>query len=100
MYDAISDTVDAICGGIRQVLNKTDPDLVADITEDGMILTGGGALLYGLTEKFESYFGTKITLLDDPTHSVVKGAAVALKTPHLLKNVDYQLRSIRELTVE
>ena len=39
-------------------------------------------------------------MLDDPSHSVVKGAAVALKNPQLLKNVDYQLRSIKELAVE
>ncbi len=100
VYDAIAETIDAICGGIRQVLNRTDPDLVADITEDGMILTGGGALLYGLPQRFRETLGVEVTLLDDPAHSVVKGAAVAMKTPQLLKNVDYQLRSIRELTVE
>ena len=100
VYDAIEETIDSICNAIRQVLNRTDPDLVSDITEDGLILTGGGALLYGLPQKLEDYLGISVTLLDDPTHSVVKGAAVALKYPELLKNVDYQLRSIRELTLE
>ena len=100
VYDAISDTVDTICNAIREVLNKTDPDLVADITTDGMYLTGGGAQLFGLADKISNYIGVKVTLLDDPKYSVVKGAAVALKKPELLKNIDYQLRSIKELEVE
>ncbi len=100
VYEAIKEPIDTICGAIRQVLNKTDPDLVSDITEDGMYLAGGGALLYGLTERISRYLGIQVRLLEDPTHSVVKGAAVALKNPQLLKNVDYQLRSIKELTVE
>ena len=100
VYEAIIDTVDVICNAIRQVLNRTDPDLVADITEDGMYLTGGGALLSGMAEKLEKYLGIPVHMLEDPTHSVVKGAAVALKNPGLLKNVDYQMRSIKELAVE
>ena len=100
VYDAMEESLDAICNAIRQVINRTDPDLVSDITEDGMILTGGGALLYGLPQKLEQYLGIPVKLLEDPTHSVVKGAAVALKNPGLLKNVNYQLRSIQELIVE
>ncbi len=100
VYEAISDTVDTICNAIREVLNKTDPDLVADITSDGLYLTGGGAQLFGLADKISQYIGVKVTLLDDPKYSVVKGAAVALKKPELLKNIDYQLRSIKELEVE
>lgn len=100
IFEAISDTVDTICNAIRQVLNKTDPDLVADITTDGLFLTGGGAQLFGLADKISRYIGVKVTLLDDPKYSVVKGAAVALKKPEMLKNIDYQLRSIKELEVE
>ena len=100
VYEAIIDTVNSICDGIRQVLNKTDPDLVADITTDGLYLAGGGALLNGLADKISDYLGLKVNLLDDPSYSVVKGAAVALKKSELLKNVDYQMRSIKELEVE
>ena len=100
VFEAISDTVDVICGAVRQVLNKTDPDLVGDITEDGMYLTGGGSELAGLDVKLNRYLGIEIHKPDDPSHSVVKGVAVALKNPHLLKNIDYQLRSIKELIVE
>lgn len=100
VYEAISETARLIANGIREVLSKTDPDLVADIKNDGIYLTGGGSLIFGISEYLSDYLGTKINLLDDPTHSVVKGAAVAIKHPDLLKNVNYQLRSIKELTIE
>lgn len=100
VYEAISDTVDSICDAIRKVLNKTDPDLVADITSEGMYLAGGGAKLSGLKEKLSEYLGIKVHLLDSPEYSVVKGAAVALKNKDLVKNIDYQLRSIKELEIK
>lgn len=100
VYEAISETAVSICNAIRSVLSKTDPDLVADIIGDGLYLTGGGSLIFGMDKLLADFVGTKVFLLEDPAHSVVKGAAVALKKPELLKNVDYQLRSIRELTIE
>lgn len=46
------------------------------------------------------FTGTAVHTLEDPVHSVVRGAAAALKRPQLLKNVDYQMRSIKELIIE
>ncbi|MBQ4120292.1 MAG: rod shape-determining protein [Clostridia bacterium] len=100
VYEAIKDTIDTICNAIREVLNKTDPDLVADIMADGMYLAGGGSLLLGMPQKISEYLGIEVHHLSDPTHSVVRGAAVALKNSELLKNVDYQMRSIKELEIE
>ncbi len=100
VYEAIRDTVDTICNAIREVLNKTDPDLVADIMADGMYLAGGGSQLLGFPQKISEYLGIEVHHLSDPAHSVVRGAAVALKNSDLLKNVDYQMRSIKELEIE
>ncbi|MCQ2454881.1 MAG: rod shape-determining protein [Clostridia bacterium] len=100
VYEAICDTVDTIINAVRTVFSKTDPDLVADIKNDGVILTGGGALLRGFVDYLSEKIDIKVKLLDDPTHSVVRGAAYALKYPEMLKNVDYQLRSIKELSIE
>lgn len=100
IYDVIIDTALSICNSVRRVLEKTDPDLVADIMSDGMYLTGGSSLINGMPELFEEYFGTKVHTSSDPTHSVVRGMAVALKHPELLGNVDFQYRSIKELAVE
>ena len=53
-----------------------------------------------MAQRISEYIGVEVHLLEDPAHSVVKGAAVALKNQHLLKNVDYQMRSIKELVIE
>lgn len=100
VFEAISDTIESICDAIRKVINKTDPDLVSDITNDGLYLAGGGSKLSGLKQKISEYLGIKVNLLESPEYSVVKGAAVALKNKNLLKNVDYQLRSIKELEIK
>ncbi len=99
IYEAIIDTAKSICDAVRVVLNKTDPDLVSDIKGGEVYLTGGGALISGMKEMLSEFLSTKVTLLDDPTHSVVRGAAVALSQPDILKNVNYQLRSIKELEI-
>jgi rod shape-determining protein MreB len=100
LYEAMLDPLSAICNAVRSVLSKTDPDMIADITADGIYLTGGGAMLYGMDKMISKFTGIKVNLLDDPTHSVVKGAAVAIKNTNLLKNVDYQMRSVKELIIE
>ncbi len=99
VYEAIKETSDSICNSIRQVLSKTNPDLVADINADGLYLTGGGSLIHGMDKLISEFTGTAVHTLDDPTHSVVRGAATALRRPELLKHVNYQLRSIKELTI-
>lgn len=98
--DAIKETADSICNAIRTVLSKTDPDLVSDINEGGLYLTGGGSLINGMDKLIADYTGTSVHLLEDPTHSVVRGAAAALRHPETLKNIDYQMRSIRELEIQ
>ena len=100
VYDAIKDTVDSICDAVRQVINKTDPDLVADIIEDGLYLAGGGSKLLGFDERLQDYLKIKVHALPDPTHSVVKGAAAAIKNSDLLRNADYRTRSIKELEIK
>ena len=100
IYEAIKETADSICNSIRLVLSKTDPELVADINNDGLYLAGGGSLIYGMDKLISEYTSTTVHTLEDPTHSVVRGAAVALRRPELLKHVNYQLRSIKELTIE
>ena len=100
VYEVIIDTALSICNSIRRVLEKTDPDLVADIMTEGMYLTGGSSLINGMPQLLEEYLGTKVHTTDDPTHSVVRGIAIALKNPELLENVDFRYRSIRELAIE
>ena len=71
-----------------------------DVNRDGIYLAGGGSLINGMDKLISEYTGTAVHTLEDPTHSVVRGAAIALRKPELLKHVNYQLRSIKELTIE
>lgn len=100
VWNAISEKCYAIIDGIRKVIENTEPDLVADILSDGIYLTGGGSMLNGMNKLLEQSLETKIHMADDPMHTAVKGAALALKNPDFLSNVDFQYRAIRELQVE
>ncbi len=100
VYAAIKEIADSICNAIRSVLAKTDPDLLVDIKNDGLYLAGGGSLINGMDVLISEFTGIPVHTLEDPTHSVVRGAAVALRKPEMLKNVNYQLRSIKELIIE
>lgn len=100
VYNAIADKCYMIISGIRRVMEKTPPDLVADIMTDGIYLTGGGALLNGFNLLLEKCIGTKVHMAPDPLHTAVNGAAAALKMPDFLRNVDYQYRAIQELRID
>ena len=72
-------TVARIENAVLQALENTPPELYADIVENGIYLTGGGALLRGLDRRLEAKFNIPFHIADDPLHSVAKGAGVALK---------------------
>lgn len=100
VYEAISVNCYSIISGIRKVMEKTPPDLVADIMTDGIHLTGGGSLLGGFDKLLEKCLGTKVHMANDPLHTAVNGTAIALKNPRFLENVDYQYRALQELEIE
>jgi len=95
--DAISDVSYGICRAVQAVLEKTPPELVGDIAKDGILLTGGGALLSGMCELFERYMGIKATLAPNPLESVANGIGVAMKNFDLLKNGDYEFKSLVDI---
>ncbi len=59
-------------------MEETPPELHGDILDDGIILTGGGSIIYGLDQKIEEAVGVKCTRANDLLNCVVKGAAIAL----------------------
>ena len=83
---AITEDVDAIIAAIRVVFERTPPELVGDIFEHGIILTGGGALLRGLDMYITREFGVKCFVADDPLGCVARGTHIAFKVRDKLRN--------------
>ncbi len=71
--EALKDPVSQIVDAIKKALEKSPPELSADIIDKGIFLTGGGALLKGLDKLIEKETGLKVKVADDPRRCVVKG---------------------------
>ena len=78
--NAVSESVKKVIACIRRVLDKTPPELSADILDRGIVLTGGGALLYGLNELIRRETGgIPVIIADDPLSCVAIGTGKALE---------------------
>jgi rod shape-determining protein MreB len=77
--EALAEPVGAIIDAVKTTLDKTPPELAADIMEDGITITGGGALLGGLDQRLSHETGMPIRVADEPLYSVVIGSGRALE---------------------
>jgi rod shape-determining protein MreB len=77
--EALAEPVGAIVDAVKTTLDKTPPELAADIMEDGITLTGGGALLGGFGQRLSHETGMPIRVADEPLYSVVIGSGRALE---------------------
>jgi rod shape-determining protein MreB len=77
--EALAEPVSAIVDSVKATLDRTPPELAADIMERGIMLTGGGALLSGLDRRLSHETGMPINIARDPLHSVVIGSGRALE---------------------
>ncbi len=77
-YEAFEENAGLIVDAIKSVLERTPPELVGDIAIDGIILTGGGALLHGFDELVTKHTGIKTVIADDPVTCVVRGTGKEL----------------------
>jgi len=77
--EALSEPVGTIVEGVRIALENTAPELAADIVDQGIVLTGGGALLKGLDEVLRDETGLPVTVADDPLTCVALGTGRAME---------------------
>jgi len=84
---AISEQVDAIIEAVKMALELTPPELSADIVDQGIVLTGGGALLRNFDKRLREETGLPIIIADDPLSSVVLGSGKALENIKELREV-------------
>ena len=84
---AISEQVKAIVETVKSALEQTPPELAADIVDNGIVITGGGALLKGLDLLLREETGLPITVTEDPLTTVVLGSGMALDNIDTLREV-------------
>src|SRR2546427_7027358 len=87
--EALADSVSTIINSVRVALERTPPELSADIVERGIVLTGGGALLKNLDKRLSIETGLPVSLAEDPLASVALGTGKMLSDFDLLKRVKW-----------
>jgi len=75
IYSPVMEMLDAI----RQTLEETPPELAGDVLRDGLVLTGGGAMLKGLEQIIEKGTGIKVRVAEDPLECVIRGTGMVLE---------------------
>jgi len=85
--DALQDNVATIVNAIRVALERTPPELSADISDRGIVLTGGGALIRNLDKRIREETGLPVSIADDPLASVVLGTGKMLSDFKLLRKI-------------
>ena len=79
VLEALSDPIKGIVSAVRTALEKSPPELAADIAEHGMMLSGGGALLHNLDKLLREETGIPVVIAEDPLTCVARGGGKALE---------------------
>ncbi len=79
--EALSEPIGAIVEGVRMALENTAPELAADIVDQGIVLTGGGALIQGLDDYLREETGLPVSIAEDPLSCVALGTGRAMEDP-------------------
>jgi len=86
MLEALEETITSIADAVHSVLEKTPPELAADISEKGIIMTGGGCLIQGLDKLLEKRTGLVVHIAEDAVSCVAKGTGQSLEHMDVLKD--------------
>jgi len=95
VLDALREPITSIIEAIKLTLEKTPPELAADIMDKGIMLTGGGALLDGLDELVRQETGMPVQIADNPLDCVAVGAGKVLEEIETLKRVATSTKGMR-----
>jgi rod shape-determining protein MreB len=85
--ESLADPVTQIVEAVKVALENTPPELAADIVDKGIVLTGGGALLYRLDQVLRDATGLPVVVAEDPLQCVALGTGRALEEMKRLRNV-------------
>lgn len=98
VYLAMREHLEAIAEGIRSVLEVTPPELAGDISETGILLTGGGALLDGIDRFIKEKTGINVIVPESPMECVALGTGYALEHMDVLENNGGIFKTREEIT--
>lgn len=85
--DAIGGHIDSIVESVRGVLERTPPEVMADIMQRGIYVSGGGALIPGLRQLLESSLEVSVIVVPDPLRAVIRGAGIVIENFALYEEV-------------
>jgi rod shape-determining protein MreB len=88
--EALAETVNTIVDAVRTALERTPPELSADIIDKGILLAGGGSLLRNLDQRLREETGIPVAHCDDPVSAVVRGTGQMLTDISLLKKISIE----------
>lgn len=80
MMEALDEPLKIISEAVHSVLERTPPEIAADISDSGIVITGGGALLYGFDKRIEARTNIPVRIAEDPMSCVAIGTGKALKS--------------------
>lgn len=86
IMEALDEPLSIICEAIHRVLESTPPELAADISNSGIVITGGGAMLYGIDKRVEQRTGITCYIAENPMNCVAVGTGKALDSLLILEN--------------
>jgi len=86
--EALKEPIKELGEALKDVLEETPADLAGDIVENGIVLTGGGALLRGIDKYFSDLVSLPVYIAEEPLLAVAKGTGMALDNIDLLSNID------------
>ena len=86
MLEALAEPAESIVMAVKAVLEKTPPELIGDISARGIVLTGGGALVYGMDKIIAEETGIKTYVADDAESCVALGTGKALDNISILQS--------------
>jgi len=88
--EAIKNSLEEIAEALKSVLEETPPELAGDIVENGIVLTGGGALIRGLDKYLSDIVKLPVYIAEDPLLAVAKGTGKALEEIDILQQIAYE----------
>ena len=93
--ESLEEPLKEILEAMHGVLEKTPPELAADICDRGIILTGGGALLHGMDKLLQSKLSVPVSVAKDPISCVVIGTGKALNLIEIMEEDDTVVNALK-----